>query len=79
MYNFIDKSNLFYNKIVPQFRSKMNITFHVEDKVIETKFLQEADNNNLINLKGHRSIGGFRASLYNAISLEDVEKLIVEV
>ena len=76
MYNFIDKSNLFYNKILPQFRSKMNVTFHVEDKEIETKFLEESKNNNLINLKGHRSIGGFRSSFYNAISLEDVEKLI---
>ena len=76
MYNFIDKSNLFYNKIVPEFRSKMNVTFHVEDKEIETKFLEEANNHNLINLKGHRSIGGLRASFYNAVSLEDVEKLI---
>ena len=76
IYNFIDRSNLFYNKVVPEFRSKMNVTFHVEDKVIETKFLEEAEKNNFINLKGHRSIGGFRASLYNAISLEDVEKLV---
>tara|TARA_B100000029_G_C17536488_1_gene945088 strand:+ start:611 stop:1708 length:1098 start_codon:yes stop_codon:yes gene_type:complete len=76
LYNFIDQSNLFYNKVVPKFRSRMNITFHVEDKLIETKFLREAEKNNLINLKGHRSIGGFRASLYNAISFEDVEKLI---
>ena len=76
MYNFIDKSNLFYNKIVPEFRSQMNVTFHVEDKEIETKFLEESQNHNLINLKGHRSIGGFRASFYNAISLEDVEKLV---
>jgi len=76
LYDFIDKSDLFFNRIDPQYRSTTNVTFHIAEGNFEEKFIQEVENQGLLNLKGHRSIGGMRASLYNAISLEDVERLV---
>ena len=54
----------------------MNITFRMADEEMESQFAKEAKKNDMIGLKGHRSVGGIRASIYNAISLESVEALV---
>lgn len=57
------------------FRSSMNVTFNIKDSKLEDFFVSEAEKNGLLQLKGHRTLGGLRASLYNAMPLEGVEKL----
>ena len=54
----------------------MNVTFVTGDSELDKKFAKEAAENGLINLKGHRSVGGMRASIYNAMPIEGVEKLV---
>jgi phosphoserine aminotransferase len=54
----------------------MNVPFNLREPMFEKKFLSEASNNGLLNLKGHRSVGGMRASIYNAMPLEGVKDLI---
>jgi phosphoserine aminotransferase len=78
LYNYIDNSEGFYsNGVLPQYRSRMNIPFRVKsDEELEKKFLAEAPKAGLIDLAGHRSVGGCRASLYNAMTIEGVEALI---
>lgn len=78
LYDFIDASEGYYsNPVDPAFRSRMNIPFRVrKDDKLETKFLAEAAKVGLIELKGHRSVGGCRASLYNAMPYEGVEALV---
>lgn len=78
LYDFIESSSEYYtNPVNPSFRSRMNIPFRVKkDEKLETKFLNEAAKVGLIELKGHRSVGGCRASLYNAMPMEGVEALI---
>jgi len=82
LYNTIDNSNGFYvGHAKKESRSLMNITFNIKNSdgtnnnELENKFIHEATQNGMIGLKGHRSIGGLRASLYNAMNLEGVEKL----
>jgi len=78
LYDFIDSSNDYYtNPVDPRYRSRLNIPFRVKkDDALETKFLKEAADAGLIELKGHRSVGGCRASIYNAMPIEGVEALI---
>lgn len=78
LYDYIDNSEGYYsNPVDKQFRSRMNIAFRVKcNEELETKFLKEAEKEGLIELKGHRSVGGCRASIYNAMPIEGVEKLI---
>lgn len=78
LYNYIDSSEGYYsNKVDAKYRSRINIPFRVcEDEALEAKFLAEATQANLIDLKGHRSVGGCRASLYNAMPLAGVNALI---
>ena len=66
VYSVIDSSNFYINKIDPRYRSMTNIPFQLDDEVKTALFLQEAEQNDLIGLKGHRLVGGIRASLYNA-------------
>jgi phosphoserine aminotransferase len=54
----------------------MNVTFRAEDDAINEKFVKEASANGMVNLKGHRVVGGMRASIYNAMPIEGVEKLV---
>ena len=54
----------------------MNVTFFLENDQLDSTFLLEAEKNGFLNLKGHRSVGGMRASIYNALPLEGVEELI---
>ena len=76
LYDTIDELSQFYlGTVKKDSRSKMNITFRLPSEELEKKFISEAAKQNLYGLKGHRSVGGVRASLYNAFPLEGVEKL----
>jgi len=76
IYNTIDQSGGFYRGHArPESRSKMNITFRLPDEQLETQFAKEAAKEGLDGLKGHRSLGGLRASVYNALPLASVEAL----
>ncbi|MGI6030959.1 MAG: 3-phosphoserine/phosphohydroxythreonine transaminase [Eubacteriales bacterium] len=76
LYDFLDSSKLFHATVQGQDRSLMNIPFVTGDKAMDQKFVQEAAAAGLVNLKGHRVVGGMRASLYNAMPLEGVEALV---
>jgi len=76
LYQAIDQSSLFYNNLDQKNRSNMNVVFQLPDKPLTEKFLRFAKNRGIYGLNGHRSVGGCRASLYNAVSLEDVKQLI---
>jgi len=76
LYDVIDESSGFYTgHAQTQDRSLMNVTFRLPDEKTEEAFLSEAERQNMCNLKGHRSVGGIRASIYNAMPLEGVESL----
>lgn len=76
LYEEIDTSNSFYSgHAEKEFRSLMNVTFTLENEKLTEKFLQEAEEAGFIGLAGHRSVGGCRASIYNAMPLEHVEQL----
>jgi phosphoserine aminotransferase len=78
LYDLIESSSDYYsNPVDPRYRSRMNIPFRVKkDEKLEAKFLKEAQEAGLIELKGHRSVGGCRASIYNAMPVEGVEALV---
>lgn len=76
LYDFIDSSSFYQNNITAQYRSRMNIPFWLSDENLNSKFLQQAQENGLLALKGHRIVGGMRASLYNAMPIEGVVALI---
>jgi phosphoserine aminotransferase len=76
LYDAIDRSGGFYDgHAEPSCRSLMNVTFRLPDATLESQFLKEAQQRGLVELKGHRSVGGCRASIYNAMPLEGVELL----
>jgi phosphoserine aminotransferase len=75
LYGLIDGSDFFANPIDPSCRSLMNVPFTLADPALDTTFLAEAESAQLLNLKGHRSVGGMRASLYNAVSEASVAAL----
>jgi phosphoserine aminotransferase len=76
LYNAIDNSNLFKPTAAKEDRSKMNVCFVMENVDKENAFLEFTKQNNIYGIKGHRSVGGFRASLYNALPLSSVEYLV---
>jgi phosphoserine aminotransferase len=76
LYEAIDESNLFHCPVERLSRSLMNVVFTMQRKEDEQAFLQYASTQNIEGIKGHRSVGGFRASLYNAVSIDDVQALI---
>ncbi len=76
LYNFLDNSELFKGTVVAEDRSLMNVPFITGDADMDAKFVSEAKAAGFINLKGHRSVGGMRASIYNAMPIEGVEKLV---
>jgi phosphoserine aminotransferase len=76
LYAAIDSSDFYSNPVRPDCRSWMNLPFVLADSSLDAKFLVEADSAGLKNLKGHRSVGGMRASLYNAMPEEGVDRLI---
>ena len=76
LYAAIDTSGGFYiNKVKPAFRSRMNVPYFLADPAREAAFLKEAEANGLAGLKGHRVVGGIRASIYNAVTEASVEAL----
>jgi phosphoserine aminotransferase len=77
LYGAIDASNGFYNcPVNPADRSRMNVPFTLKDAALDGEFLKQADARGLLQLKGHRSVGGMRASIYNAMPLEGVQALV---
>ncbi len=76
LYNEIDNSALFKGTAAKEDRSKMNVCFVMNDASLEKSFLDFADQHHLYGIKGHRSVGGFRASIYNALPLSSVEYLV---
>ena len=76
LYACLDKSKMFKNPVVHQCRSMMNVTFRAQDDDINAKFVKESAAAGFQNLKGHRSVGGMRASIYNAMPEEGIDKLI---
>jgi phosphoserine aminotransferase len=76
VYKAIDESGGFYKGHAKSNRSRMNITFRLPSEALEDQFASEAKKNDLIGLKGHRSVGGMRASLYNALSVDASEALV---
>ena len=76
LYSFIDASAFYSNPISVNARSWMNVPFRLADERLDKAFLAGADARGLLNLKGHRSVGGMRASIYNALGLDAVEALV---
>ena len=76
LYQFLDQSKLFKGTVVPEDRSLMNIPFVTGNEEMDAKFVKAATENGFVNLKGHRTVGGMRASIYNAMPIEGVEKLV---
>ena len=76
LYDFLDNSKLFKGTVVPEDRSLMNVPFITGSDELDAKFVKESTEAGFVNLKGHRSVGGMRASIYNAMPYEGVEKLV---
>ncbi|MBQ5566103.1 MAG: 3-phosphoserine/phosphohydroxythreonine transaminase, partial [Clostridia bacterium] len=76
LYDFLDNSKMFKGTVVPEDRSLMNVPFVTGNEELDAKFVKEATAAGFVNLKGHRTVGGMRASIYNAMPVEGVEKLV---
>jgi len=76
LYQYIDQSNFYANPVAINNRSWMNVPFTLADASLDKLFLQQADEARLLNLKGHRSVGGMRASIYNAVPMDAIDALI---
>jgi len=76
LYDFLDSSEMFKGTVVPEDRSLMNVPFVTGNDELDAKFVKESTAAGFVNLKGHRSVGGMRASIYNAMPIEGVEKLV---
>jgi phosphoserine aminotransferase len=76
LYQFIDSSDFYKNSVAPRYRSRMNVPFSIAMPDLDKTFLQEAEKNGLTNLKGHRLVGGMRASIYNAMPEAGIDALI---
>ncbi len=75
IYDVIDSSDFFRSPIPKEFRSRMNVVFRLPSEELEAKFVEESKKEGMLGLKGHRSVGGLRASLYNSLPMEDAKKL----
>lgn len=76
LYQAIDSSDFYVNKVNPKHRSIMNVPFYLADDNLDKVFLEKSKQAGLLNLKGHRAVGGMRASIYNAVTLEQVQDLV---
>ncbi len=76
LYDYLDNSKMFKGTVVAEDRSLMNVPFVTDSDELNAKFVKEATEAGFVNLKGHRTVGGMRASIYNAMPIEGVEKLI---
>jgi phosphoserine aminotransferase len=76
LYDYLDKSSLFKPTADKAYRSLMNVTFVTGDADMDKAFVAEAKKNGIVNVKGHRSVGGMRASIYNAMPVEGIKALV---
>lgn len=76
LYDYLDSSKMFKGTVVPKDRSLMNVPFVTDSDELNAKFVEESKKQGFVNLKGHRTVGGMRASIYNAMPIEGVEKLV---
>jgi phosphoserine aminotransferase len=76
LYDFLDASRLFHNPVAKEDRSRMNVPFTLKDAALDAEFLKGAEKKGMVQLKGHRSVGGMRASIYNAMPLDGVRELV---
>jgi phosphoserine aminotransferase len=76
LYDFLDQSGFFHNPVAKEDRSRMNIPFTLKDAKLDEAFLKGATERGMVQLKGHRSVGGMRASIYNAMPIEGVRTLV---
>lgn len=76
LYDYLDESSMFKGTVVKEDRSLMNIPFVTGNEELDAKFIKEAEKKGFVNLKGHRVVGGMRASMYNAMPVADVKKLV---
>lgn len=76
LYEALDADDFYQNRVAPEYRSRMNVPFYLRDESLNDKFLAGAKARGLLQLKGHKSIGGMRASIYNAMPLEGVQALV---
>jgi phosphoserine aminotransferase len=76
LYDYLDSSRFFRNPVAKEDRSRMNVPFTLKDASLDAAFLKGAEERGMVQLKGHRSVGGMRASIYNAMPLEGVRLLV---
>ena len=76
LYDYLDSTDFYYSPIARENRSRMNVPFRIKDASLDTMFLDKAKNHGLLQLKGHKLVGGMRASIYNAMPVEGVNALI---
>ena len=77
LYDYIDSTDFYVNQVAVNNRSRMNIPFYLRDESLNAAFLKGAEAEGLLQLKGHRAVGGMRASIYNAMPIEGVQALVV--
>lgn len=76
LYDYLDTTRFFVNPVARSDRSRMNIPFHLHDPKMDAEFLRGAEHHGMVQLKGHRVVGGMRASIYNAMPMEGVRALV---
>ena len=76
LYDYLDQSRFYSNSVARGDRSRMNIPFRLADAALDDAFLKGAQQHNMVQLKGHRVVGGMRASIYNAMPVEGVQALV---
>jgi len=76
LYDYLDKSAFFHNPVAKEDRSRMNVPFTLKDAKLDEEFLKGATKKGMVQLKGHRAVGGMRASIYNAMPIEGVKALV---
>jgi phosphoserine aminotransferase len=76
LYGYLDSTGFYDNPVAVEDRSRMNVPFRLKDEKLDANFLEQAKRQGLVQLKGHRSIGGMRASIYNAMPIEGVQTLV---
>ena len=76
LYEALDADDFYRNRVAPECRSRMNIPFYLRDESLNDQFLSGAKARGLLQLKGHKSVGGMRASIYNAMPIEGVQALV---
>jgi phosphoserine aminotransferase len=76
LYDYLDSSSFFKSVVVKEDRSRMNVPFKLANEALDGEFLKGAEKQGMVQLKGHRSVGGMRASIYNAMPIEGVQQLV---